>query len=138
MFYLVRLCEAEQNNAARALGLALRVLSGELPPPPSHRPGVQTVVQQQRRLTQVEAELLAAEYRGGKTTYELASDWKINRSTVTMALKRAEVPIRRPRLSREQLLEAVALREEGWSFNRLGAKFGIDPKTIKARVSGTQ
>lgn len=135
---MVRLSETEQNKAARALNLALRVLGGELPQPPRHRPGVQTVVQQQRRLTPAETELVAAEYRDGKTTYELATDWQINRSTVTMALKRARVPIRRPRLSHEQLLEAAALRQEGWSFNRLGAKFGIDPKTIKARLSGTQ
>jgi len=83
--------------------------------------------------------LIAAQYRGGKTTYELASDWQINRATVTMALKRVSEPVRRPRtLTKSQLEEAARLQADGWSMNRLGAKFRLDPKTMKVRLAGAR
>ena len=132
----MRPSERDKKKAERALDLALRVLGGELPSSPSNRPGAQAVVQLQRRLTSEQTHLIAAQYRAGKSTYELAADWQINRATVTKALKRAGEPIRRPTLSEEQLLEAARLQEEGWSLIRLGKKYYVDPKTLKKRLSG--
>src|SRR6478609_2072874 len=85
--FTVRLSEADQNKAERALGFALLVLGGELLSSPTHHTGVNTVVQLRRRLTRKQTESIAAQYRAGKSTYELAAEWQINRATVTMALK---------------------------------------------------
>jgi len=45
----------------------------------------------------------------------------------------------RPRtLTKSQLEEAARLQGDGWSMNRLGAKFGLDPKTMKVRLAGAR
>jgi DNA-binding CsgD family transcriptional regulator len=89
-------------------------------------------MQAQHRLTQAETEQIAAEYRTGGTLPQIAKRWCINRETARLALTRAGEPVReRGALTPSMLEEALRLRAEGWSLNRLGAKFGIDPKTMK-------
>jgi hypothetical protein len=57
---------------------------------------------------------------------------------VSLALKRGDVPTRKVELSERQLAEARRLRlDEGWSLNKLGRHFGVDPKTMKRRLAGS-
>lgn len=50
---------------------------------------------------------------------------------MTLTLKRADVPIRKPQFSGGRIEEAAQLYASDWSLNRLGHKFGMDPKTVK-------
>ena len=74
---------------------------------------------------------IAAQYQSGISTYELAKCWGINRQTVTSAIARAGIPIRKVNLTDSRLREAYELNSQGWSLNRLGKKYGMDPKTMK-------
>lgn len=128
--------ESDKNKHEKALRLAVEIVAGDvrsLPVTPVD--GVCTIRQPQRRLSATEAAQVAEQYRAGASTYQLAAEWKINRATVTLALERAAVPIRKPRLSASQLEEAAHLSASGWSLNRLGRKFGVDPKTMKRRLA---
>lgn len=125
----------DQNKHSRAASLARQVLQGRFPPRPSRASALQ-VRQVQHRLTAAEVDQIAEQYREGTSTYALAKQWKINRDTVTLALRRAGIATRRPRaLTPQQLAEARRLQEEGWSLNRLGRHFGVDPKTMKRRLA---
>jgi hypothetical protein len=87
-------------------------------------------------LTSAEVEQITAEYRGGEALRMIAQRWGINRETARLALKRAGVPTRRRGdIARSSLEEARRLRGAGWSLNRLGKEFGVDPKTMKKHLS---
>jgi DNA-directed RNA polymerase specialized sigma24 family protein len=93
----------------------------------------------QRRLTPDETRAVANEYLAGSSMHEISARWVINRETVATALRRAGVEARQPEaLTAEELQEAQALFESGWSLNQLGKKFGIDPKTIKKRLTAAE
>ena len=135
-YSMVRPSERDKNNFEKVLRLAISIRAEESTSLPSYPSiGVRTIVQEQRRLSEREVTQVAEQYQAGRSTYQLAGEWKINRSTVTLALKRADVPIRKPRLSARQIEEAVRLRANGWSLNQLGTKFGMDPKTMKQRLA---
>ncbi len=72
----------------------------------------------------------------GATLRQIAGRWGINRETATLALKRAGEPVRkRSTIDPSILEEALRLQAECWSLNRLGVKFGLDPKTMKKRLA---
>lgn len=99
----------------------------------------QRLEQTQHHLTAREIAEIGAQYGTGASTYKLAERWGINRDTVTLALKKAGVEVReRGQLTPLQLQEARRLQAEGWSLNRLGRRFGLDPKTMKKRLLGSQ
>ena len=126
--------ETDQKKGESALRLAQSVMAGEIATP-TEREGVRVIHQAQRRLTKDEVEQIGAQYCGGRSTYELTKEWGVNRETISLALRRAGVPTRHPRLTDEQLKEALRLHRDGWSLNRLGQKFGLDPKTMKKRLA---
>lgn len=130
----MRLSDTEQNKAEKALRLAASVVSGDFAITNQHE-GVRAIRQVQRRITNREAEQIGAQYQNGRSTYELAKEWGVNRETVSLALRRARVPPRCPRLTNAQLQEAHGLHRDGWSLNQLGKKYGIDPKTMKKRLA---
>jgi DNA-binding CsgD family transcriptional regulator len=133
----VLLSEADQNKWEQARQQGSKLLAGAVSTrveTPRH-----ALKQPQRRLTSAEAAALAAEYVAGASTYELSSRWCINRDTVTLVLKKAGVGIReRGQLTPQQLEEARRLRAGGWSLIRLGRHFGIDPKTMKKRLTSPE
>lgn len=94
------------------------------------------VRQPQHRLTPDEITAVSEEYRAGLSMREIAEIRKINRETVALALQPAGILTRNPKaLTTTQLSEAASLYAEGWSLNRLGRKYGIDPKTMKKRLA---
>jgi len=97
----------------------------EFAPP---RPNAETV----RRLNLAQVDLLVAGYRKGKTVYELAADFGIARQTVSLILKRNGVPMRMQGLRDDQRTEVAELRAQGWSYARLGTRFGVNASTARA------
>lgn len=123
---VVHLSEVDQNQQRQVLLAARAVLDGTSrrvrDPEPKH-----LIRQEQHRLNSGEIEQIAAEYRAGGTLPQIAKRWRINRETAPLALTRAGEPVRdRAVLTPSMLDEAVRLRAEGWSLNRLRARFGVD------------
>jgi len=61
----------------------------------------------------------------------LGSMFGINRQTVAIILKREGVPMRRQGIGENLRDEVVSLRNLGWSFARLGERFGANPSTVR-------
>jgi DNA-directed RNA polymerase specialized sigma24 family protein len=104
---------------------------------PSVADGYETVNQLQQPhtcLTESEVERLVVAYREGSTILELAAECGCDRTTVMRYLKLHCVETRYRRLSKSQIDEAVELYSGGMSLAKLGTRFGVDPKTVKARL----
>jgi len=63
--------------------------------------------------------------------YELGREFGIHRTTVGIILKRQGVRMRMQGLSEEHRNEMIALRGQGWSFTRLGERFGVNASTVR-------
>jgi hypothetical protein len=133
----VRLTEAGENKYEQVLRVAEQLLTGEQASAVGDRDYAPTrkIRQAQHRLTDVEIREIGEEYQAGMTIPEIANNRKINRDTASLALRRAGVPTRKVDLSPAQIAEAAGLYAEGWSLNRLGRRYGVDPKTMKKRLS---
>ena len=96
--------------------------------------------QQVRKLADQEVARLVGTYQAGATVYELAEEFKIHRTTVSLHLQRAGVTMRRQGLSEEQMAAAIVLYKQGWSLARLGDKFGVGAETVRTtlRKAGVQ
>jgi DNA-directed RNA polymerase specialized sigma24 family protein len=84
-----------------------------------------------RRLNPAQIDLLTQRYLAGRTVYELGAEFGIARQTVSLVLKRNGVPMRMQGLREEQRGEVTALRDQGWSYARLGEQFKVDPWTVR-------
>ncbi|WP_337189959.1 ABC transporter permease [Rathayibacter iranicus] len=73
-------------------------------------------------------------YAAGGNIRQLAASWGVSREAVRSALRQQHVPVRQVVLTDRQLEDAAALKTRGWSLNQLGALYGVDPKTMKARL----
>jgi lambda repressor-like predicted transcriptional regulator len=87
--------------------------------------------QTQVRLDRHQAQALAAAYRGGNATNELAARFGIHRATVTAILHRMGVDLRQRGLTDEQLAESCRLYPEGWSLARLAKRYDVDDMTVR-------
>ena len=98
-------------------------------PPPSNR-GIA------RRLTDDEVTELVEHYRDGATVYDLASRFRIDRTTVSGHLHRRGVAMRSASMTEYQIDEAAELYVRGWSLARVGWKFGFHAETIRRALRG--
>jgi DNA-binding transcriptional regulator LsrR (DeoR family) len=73
---------------------------------------------------------LIAQYKAGVTQPTLAREFGISRDTVHEILKRRHVQRRLTGMSDEGVAEAVELYAKGWSAARIGARLGVDPKSV--------
>ena len=89
------------------------------------------VCRKARRLTPDEVDLLITGYQSGKTVYQLGTEFGIHRVTVGKLLKRSGVAMRMTGLDESDRDEITRLRNDGWSYARLGARFGVDPATVR-------
>jgi DNA-binding transcriptional regulator LsrR (DeoR family) len=85
----------------------------------------------QVRLDPHQANALAAAYRAGNVTKELATRFGIHRTTVTAVLQRLGVEQRQKGLSDEQVAEACRLYPEGWSLARLSERYDVTDMTVR-------
>lgn len=84
----------------------------------------------QSKLTEAEEAEIVSAYTSGSTVYEVAELVRCDRRTVSEALKRNGVTMRRQSPSSEAVDEMVRLRSTGISLAQIGAKVGYDPKTV--------
>src|SRR5205823_1814086 len=74
-----------------------------------------------------------AGYESGLTLNELATAFGADHRTLANRLEGRDIPRRGPRLSYEQLQEAIALYGRGWSLSR-AERFGVYPLSIRYRL----
>jgi transposase-like protein len=92
--------------------------------------------QGQHRLTQAEANELAARYNDGSTICELAGLYGIHRTTVMALLERYDVS-RRPsgrKLTDADVAEAARLYASGLSLAKVAARFGVHARTVREEL----
>jgi DNA-directed RNA polymerase specialized sigma24 family protein len=81
-----------------------------------------------------------ARYRSGATLVEVAVGLGVGARAVRRALADAGVALRRPGQRGDGLAarrdEVMALREQGWSFARIGAALGVGASTVHDYVAG--
>ena len=83
------------------------------------------------QLNSAQVDLLVKEYLAGKTTYELGPMFGINRQTVSVHLRRRGVAMRMRGLDESARPEIERLRSEGWSYERLGARFHVHGSSVR-------
>jgi hypothetical protein len=97
--------------------------------------------QVQTRLTDAGVTQLIAAYQAGAKINQLATDFGINRNTVSSLIGGSSLITRRHRgLSSSAIAEATALYVAGWSLVRLGDRFGCSTETVRQALqrSGVQ
>ena len=90
------------------------------------------------RLSEAQVDCLVEGYLAGKTVYKLEPLFGINRQTVSLHLKRRDVPMRMRGLDESLRPEILRLRGEGWSLACLGARSGMDASTVRNYLALTQ
>ncbi|MCL2467833.1 MAG: hypothetical protein FWF02_04470 [Micrococcales bacterium] len=86
------------------------------------------------RLSVEQVDALVAGYLEGKTVYELGAQFGVGRQTVSVHLRRRGVTMRMGGVLPADCPELLRLRDQGWSFARLGERFGVDPDTARRVV----
>lgn len=93
-----------------------------------------TVRQKQHRLSGEETAQLIERYKAGALIKELATEFDLDRRTVSAILRRKDVQLRPRGLSPEQIDQAVQLYDQGWSLARIGEKFKVDAETVRTQL----
>lgn len=83
------------------------------------------------RLNDIQVDELLVAYRSGRTTYQLATQFGIHRTTVSNLLLREAVAIRNASLTQDQTQDAVSLYRSGLSLAGVGNRLGCDPGTVR-------
>jgi hypothetical protein len=83
-----------------------------------------------RKLQPHEVDSLAAKYLAGAGVKELATRYRVHRTTVTALLFRAGVTMRQRGLTADQISESAQRYREGWPVVRIGEQFGVDGTTV--------
>jgi DNA-directed RNA polymerase specialized sigma24 family protein len=96
------------------------------------RPG--PIRQRQRRLSDVQVQLMTTRYLEGATVYELAVEFDICRSKVSERLKENSVIMRLGPPSDQEICEMVRLYESGLSLAAVGKRVGMSVGTVKRYV----
>jgi transcriptional regulator with XRE-family HTH domain len=68
---------------------------------------------------------LIERYKAGSTVHQLAKAFGVHRTTVGVVLRRNGVDTSRQVLDDSHLPEIERLRALGWSYERVGARFGV-------------
>lgn len=84
----------------------------------------------QPRLSDGKVGEIVKAYEAGRTVYELAAEYGCHRVTISAALKRQGVVLRRTSPTPEQIDEMVHLYETGHSLAKVGDRLGFNATTI--------
>lgn len=71
-----------------------------------------------------------ADYKAGKTIYELAVEHSCHRTTISAVLKRRGVVLRGATPTAEQVNEMIRLYESGLSLAKVGQRSGFHASTV--------
>ncbi len=77
---------------------------------------------------------VVADYKAGKTVYELAVEHSCHRTTISAVLKRRGVVLRGATPTAEQVTEMIRLYESGLSLAKVGQRFGVHASTVLAHL----
>jgi hypothetical protein len=90
--------------------------------------------QRQRRLSDVQVQLMITSYLEGATVYELAFEFDVCRSKVSERLKENGVKMRLQRPSDGVIDEMIQLYLSGLSLVAVGSRIGISPGAVRRYV----
>jgi len=82
-------------------------------------------------LNETELARLIDRYSSGATVYELATEFSIDRKTMSRHLKAAGNPMRLRPLDTGQVGEAIRLYDSGLSLAAIGRKLGVHASTVR-------
>ena len=92
-----------------------------------------------RRLSRAEVQLLIDDYQSGMSVCEVARMHHIHPQTATLWLTKAGISIRHKiGIPRDNLPEALSLREAGWGWKKLGAHYGCSHTAARNAILQTQ
>lgn len=114
-----------------------QLLAGGIPS--SARPrreAPQRARQRQNRLSAAQVADLVADYEAGLSIQKLAAKYKIRHETVARWLKRSGIEQRPLKIGipRDRLAEALGLRKDGWSYARIGKRFGCSGTAVSSAL----
>lgn len=87
-----------------------------------------------RQLRATELDDLVGGYQAGKTVFQLADQFGIDRRTVGRHLRKRGIDTTPPGLQLEDLPVAADLYRSGWSLARIGDKYGIASTTVRVHL----
>lgn len=132
---LVGLLEAISNITSGFVNLRRQMKSGTIAAAlqlPIREP--ERVFRALDRLSPDQQVLLAADYRAGKTIYELAREYGVHRHTVTEHLNRAGVASRRT-ITEAERARFRELHAQGLGTYVIAKRLGRDPGTVRRMLS---
>ncbi len=97
-------------------------------------PAFRRLRQRQRRLSREQMDQVVEEYVGGLSAYALGKKYGIDPDTVLRNVRARGVkprPASKPALTGARLEEAMRLREQGWSYRRIGGELGVSGVTVR-------
>jgi hypothetical protein len=86
-----------------------------------------------RQLRPAELDGLVEGYRAGKTVFQLADQFGIDRRTVGRHLRKRGIDTTPPGLQPEDVAAAADLYRSGWSLARIGDKYGTASTTVRVQ-----
>ena len=120
------------TGGSSKLSLLARLL--ELPQGTNRPAPTQRRRPHQHHLSAAEKVAVAQRYQAGAEMRELATAFRVHRTSITHCLRELGIPLRRQGLRAEDLPETARLYEGGWSLAQLGRKYGCAHTTIRLRL----
>ncbi|GFG50762.1 hypothetical protein CQY20_33890 [Mycolicibacterium agri] len=84
-----------------------------------------------QRMDQSTVTQLIKDYESGKSSYELAKVYNLNKGSVIKLLREARVAIRNQRLNDDKIAKAAHMYAAGNSLAKIGAHLGVEAGTVR-------
>lgn len=127
--FLVVLQRLFSNSYSSPLSRAIRAYRRlDLSRVPEQRPN--RAPKRAKWLSETELTRLIDRYSSGATVYELATEYSVDRKTISRHLKAAGIRMRLAPLSIEQVDEATRLYSSGLSLAAVGRELGVHGSTV--------
>jgi len=88
-----------------------------------------------KHLNSAQLGLLVERYGSGSTTYELADEFGVHRTTVSQSLKEAKIILRLHPPDDEEIGQMVRLYESRLSLATVGKQLGFSPSTVRRYIN---
>lgn len=113
-------------------GRVARVVAAGVPDTPQIvRPEPRKPRMRQHRLNEAQVAALVADYQSGMSTGELARKYVVDTETAARWLKLHGVfRAHKPGMLDDQMAEVRALRDAGWTYTKIGARYGCSRTTV--------
>lgn len=97
---------------------------------PRHKREGRVRIKRAKRLSLKQRVHLAQRYESGATVYDLASEYEIDRRTVSLRLRDQGITLRRQSPTNEMIDEMVRLYFTGLSAAKVGEQIGVSADTV--------